>query len=66
MKEWVREDHKSKALVLEGPGGIGKTQLAMALLLRVRQRVFFIDDYEQVNQWPLDRNRSGCSLMTSA
>ena len=50
MKEWVREDHKSKALVLEGPGGIGKTQLAMALLLRVRQRVFFIDDYEQVNQ----------------
>ena len=50
MKEWVREDHKSKALVLEGPGGIGKTQLAMALLLRVRKRVFFIDDYEQVNQ----------------
>ena len=36
--------------MLEGPGGIGKTQLAMALLLRVRQRVFFIDDYEQVNQ----------------
>ena len=50
MHEWVREGHKSKALVLEGPGGIGKTQLAMALLLRVRPKVFFIDDYEQINR----------------
>ena len=50
MHEWVREGHKSKALVLEGPGGIGKTRLAMALLLRVRPKVFFIDDYEQINK----------------
>ena len=50
MQEWVSKLHKTKSLVLHGPGGIGKTQLAQALLLQVCPKFFLCDSFEQTNK----------------
>ena len=50
MQEWVSKLHQTKSLVLHGPGGIGKTQLAQALLLQVCPKFFLCDSFEQTNK----------------
>ena len=50
MIKWLAVEHKGKTLVLEGPGGLGKTQLAHALLHRLCGAYFVCDNFDMTNK----------------
>lgn len=50
LKDWMSKEARKKSLILRGPGGIGKTQMAQAMLSAVCGRFFLCDSFEQTNK----------------
>ena len=48
VAKWMQEEKDSKVMVLSGPGGCGKKELAFAILHQLTTRFYFIDKFESL------------------
>ena len=50
MKEWLKHETKTKALVVQGDGGLGKTEMVMACLVELCSAVHFLNKMDALKK----------------